>query len=168
MVPHPGRRMNKPLLAQLQATIDREIPICAKMGIEVVRFDDNQLTLRLPIEGNRNHKRTAFAGSLNALCTVTGWALVCLLAQGSGSGGDIVIRRGKIRYLKPLKDDPILSTSNPLDPLQLDYFYEMLAEKGQSKLDVDVTIPATEGLAVRFSGSYVVLGCDAPPPTARR
>ena len=37
--------------------------------------------MRLPLDRNRNHQQTAFAGSLNALCTITGWGSVYLLLR---------------------------------------------------------------------------------------
>ena len=145
------------LLDDLQATLHREIPLCAQMGVEVDRYEDGRLTLRLPLGPNRNHKRTAFAGSLNALCTITGWSLVFLLARQRQMRGDIVIRRSSIKYLQPVDFDPIQATTAELDAGLLDYFSEMLREKGQAKLDLRVEIPGIEGMAVSFAGSYVVL-----------
>ncbi len=37
--------------------------------------------MRLPLGPNRNHQQTAFAGSLNALCTIAGWGTVLLLLK---------------------------------------------------------------------------------------
>jgi thioesterase domain-containing protein len=145
------------LLDDLQRTLHREIPICAQMGIEVESYEGGRLTLRLPLGPNRNHKQTAFAGSLNALCTVTGWALVHLLVRERRTQADIVIRRSSIKYLQPLDRDPIRATSDELDAGLLTYFTEMLQEKGQAKLDLHVGIAGVDGSAVRFTGSYVVL-----------
>ena len=39
--------------------------------------------MRLPLGPNRNHQQTAFAGSLNALCTIAGWGTVVSAAQGA-------------------------------------------------------------------------------------
>ena len=41
--------------------------------------------MRLPLDPNRNHQQTAFAGSLNALCTIAGWGSVYLLLRGTRS-----------------------------------------------------------------------------------
>ncbi len=149
--------MAHPLLDELQKTLHREIPICAQMGIEVEGYEESRLTLRLPLTPNRNHKRTAFAGSLNALCTVTGWGLVYLLARERETYGDIVIRRSSIKYLQPVTSETIRATSMELDDGLLAYFTEMLREKGQAKLDLRVEIRGLDGPAVSFTGSYVVL-----------
>jgi thioesterase domain-containing protein len=144
-------------LDDLQATLHREIPICAQMGIAVESYEGGQLTLRMPLSPNRNHKRTAFAGSLNALCTVAGWGLVYLLSRERQEFGDIVIRRSSIKYLQPVDRDVVTATTEALDHSLIDYFAEMLVEKGQAKLDLHVEVPGIEGPAVSFTGSYVVL-----------
>ena len=144
-------------LDDLQATLHREIPISAQMGIAVGGYDAGRLTLQMPLAPNRNHKRTAFAGSLNALCTVTGWCLVYLLSRERQEFGDVVIRRSSIKFLQPVDGDVIMATTEQLDPALVDYFAEMLLEKGQAKLDLRVEVPGIDGPAVCFAGSYVVL-----------
>jgi hypothetical protein len=42
------------------------------------------------------------------------------------------------------------------------FFLEMLGDKGQAKLDLTVEISGSDGPAVTFSGSYVVLPPGAP------
>jgi thioesterase domain-containing protein len=150
-------------LDELQATLYREIPITAQMGISVARYEAGQLTLEMPLAPNRNHKRTAFAGSLNALCTVAGWCLVYLLSRERQEFGDVVIRRSSIKFLHPVDGDVIAATTERLDPSLIDYFAEMLLEKGQAKLDLRVEIPGVDGPAVCFAGSYVVLESRAVP-----
>ena len=57
----------------------------------------------------------------------------------------------------PVDGDVITATTEQLDPALLDYFAEMLLEKGQAKLDLRVEVPGIDGPAVCFAGSYVVL-----------
>ena len=113
--------------------------------------------MRMPLEPNRNHKKTAFAGSLNALCTITGWGTVVLLAQPHGPNGGIVIRRSSIRYLQPIESPTVQATCLPVADIDLNYFREMLSEKGQAKLDLRIEIAGEDGPTVVFNGSYVVM-----------
>src|SRR4051812_24427468 len=76
------------LLAELQATLEREIPMSAQMGMQVHEGGLGGLVVRLPLNPNRNHQQTAFAGSLNALCTIAGWGYVFLLLRDLGRGGN--------------------------------------------------------------------------------
>ncbi len=150
--------MDDSTLELLQQTLRREMPITVPMGIEVVSWENEQLAVRMPLEPNRNHQYSAFAGSLNALCTVVGWGTLFMLLKRESLEGNVVIRRGKIRYLRPVRQAEFLAIGLPIDPPDSDYFFELLRSKGKSKLDVDVEIADEQGPYVRFEGSYVVQG----------
>jgi len=154
--------VHPPLLAELQAILEREIPMCAQMGICVHDGGTDGLVMRMPLTPNRNHQQTAFAGSLNALCTIAGWGSVYLLLRELGRDGNIVIRRGTIRYQEPVTSSEILARCQPVSAEARQYFLEMLCDKGQAKLDLAVEIAGADGPAVSFSGSYVVLPPGAP------
>lgn len=119
--------------------------------------------MRMPLDPNRNHQQTAFAGSLSTLCTIAGWGSVYLLLRELGRGGTIVIRRGAIRYQEPVTAPEIFARVLPVSAEARQYFLEMLDDKGQAKLDLAVEVAGSDGPAVSFHGSYVVLP-DAPAP----
>src|SRR3954452_21814709 len=145
------------LLVELQATLDREIPMSTQMGICVHDGGEDGLVMRLPLNPNRNHQQTAFAGSLNALCTITGWGSVYLLLRELGRRGNIVIRRSQIKYLEPVMSSEIYARCRPINPVARQYFLDMLDDKGQAKLDLAIEVTGHDGPAVSFQGSYVVL-----------
>jgi thioesterase domain-containing protein len=150
------------VLSELQGVLEREIPMCAQMGIKVHNGGADGLVMRLPLNPNRNHQQTAFAGSLNALCTITGWGSVYLLLRELGRNGNIVIRRSSIKYQEPVASSEIYARCQPVSAEARQYFLEMLGDKGQAKLDLTVEIAGSDGPAVSFSGSYVVLPPGAP------
>jgi len=143
-------------LELLQQTLGREMPITVPMGIEVVSWEHEQLAMRMPLEPNRNHQYSAFAGSLNALCTIVGWGTIFMLLKDASLDGNIVIRRGKIRYLRPVRTPEFLASGLPIDADQRAYFFELLRSKGRSKIDLAVEIADEQGPYVTFQGSYVV------------
>jgi thioesterase domain-containing protein len=153
---HDIAAAESPLLRDLQTTLEREIPMCSQMGIRVHRGGAEGLVMRLPLGPNRNHQQTAFAGSLNALCTITGWGSVFLLLRDLNRNGNIVIRRSTIRYHQPVNTPEILAHCQPVTTESRQYFLEMLDDKKQAKLDLEVDIPSPGGPLVSFSGSYVV------------
>src|SRR5262245_9873155 len=114
-----------PALAELQATLQREIPMCAQMGIGVHDASADGLVMRLPLNPNRNHQQTAFAGSLNALCTIAGWGSVYLLLRELGRSGNIVIRRSTIKYQEPVTSSEIFARCLPVAAEARQYFLEM-------------------------------------------
>lgn len=148
--------MHAAALLELQQTLQREMPICTPMGIRPVSWDGCELAMEMPLAPNRNHQYSAFAGSLNALCTIVGWGTVFLLLHHEGRAGNIVIRRSQIRYLRPVRDTMIIARGLPLDAMGASFFYELLRSKGRSKLDVSTEIADAEGPLVSFQGSYVV------------
>jgi thioesterase domain-containing protein len=148
--------MATPLLDELQATLDGEIPMCAQMGIRVHSVSPQGLVMRLPLGPNLNHRQTAFAGSLNAVCTIAGWGTVFLLLKDIDRKGNIVIRRSTIRYNQPVDTAEILARCQPVPAASRQFFLEMLDDKKQAKLDLEVEIQGTDGPLVSFAGSYVV------------
>ncbi len=149
--------MDEDLLQNLEQTLARELPLSRAMEIEVVCWDRETLAMKMPLEPNKNHQYSAFAGSLNALCTVVGWGTIFLLLAREGLSGNVVIRRGKIRYHRPVISSEITARGLPVDAEQLDYFFELMRDKGKSKLDLATQIVDDEGILVSFQGSYVVL-----------
>ena len=154
--------MDDQLLNLLGETLRREMPITTAMGFETVSWDGSQLAMSMPLDANRNHQYSAFAGSLNALCTVVGWGTVFLLLQSQGLEGNIVIRRGKIRYLRPVLTPQIVAKGLTIDPEGSAYFFELLRSKGKSKIDIQTQIADSQGPYVSFQGSYVV-ECNEDP-----
>jgi thioesterase domain-containing protein len=148
---------SSPLLCELQATLERDIPMSAQMGIRVHKGDADGLIMRLPLGPNRNHQQTAFAGSLSALCTIAGWGYVYVLLRELGRRGSIVIRRSTIKYQEPVTSSEIYARCHPVAADARQYFLEMLDDKGQAKIDLAVEIAGATGPAVVFGGSYVVL-----------
>lgn len=147
----------EPELRELQNILEREIPMCCHMGIKVHQRDAEGLVMRFPFEPNRNHQQTAFAGSLNALCTIAGWGTVFLLLKKTGRSGSIVIRRSSIRYQEPVTSTDVFARCQPVSADAKQYFVEMLDEKKQAKLDLVVEIAGPTGPLVAFNGSYVVV-----------
>jgi len=143
-------------LRRLQETLAVEMPICASIGIRPVSWDGRQLAMQMPLGPNRNHQYSAFAGSLNALCTVVGWGTVFLKLHQQNLAGNIVIRRSQIRYLRPVRDEVIIARALPLNPGNEDFFFDLLRSKGRSKIDVATEIVDDLGTLVSFHGSYVV------------
>jgi thioesterase domain-containing protein len=143
-------------LRKLAQTLAEEMPICTPMGIRPVTWDGRRLAMEMPLSPNRNHQYSAFAGSLNALCTIVGWGTVFLMLHHKELAGNIVIRRSQIRYLRPVRSQQIIAHSLPIDCEAESYFFELLQTHGASKIDVSTEIADADGPLVSFHGSYVV------------
>jgi thioesterase domain-containing protein len=85
---------------------------------------------------------------------------VYILLKELNRRGTIVIRRGTIRYHEPVTSSEIFARCQPVTPEARQYFMEMLDEKKQAKLDLNVEIAGPAGPLVSFTGSYVVTQDD--------
>lgn len=147
-------------LANLQRVIDVEIPICQQMGVRVEGIVDDALLMSCPLERNRNHQATAFAGSLNALCTIAGWGLTYLETESFDPSAVIVIHRSSIKYHRPVDSAQIVARCLIATDDDRRHYQEMFAEKGQAKLNLRVEIdhpPLGDGPRVSFQGAYVAM-----------
>ncbi len=147
----------------LETTFRHEIPITGPLGVTVESYDGQLLCLKAPLAANINHKDTAFAGSLNALLTLSGWGLVWLILREAGITAKIVIQDSQVSYLLPVASDFVAGCRKP-DPAQLKRFTTMLLKKGKARLELRVEIRAGRQPAVTFQGRYVAHLVQPLPP----
>lgn len=142
-------------LRALGATLATEIPISSAIGLTVVDFDRDVLTLAAPLAPNMNHKDTAFAGSLNAVLTLAGWSLLWLIAYTESIPAKVVIQDSAIRYLRPVTRDFTARCHMP-GRNEIERLLLMLRRKGRARLELQAEIVEDDMTAVAFSGRYVV------------
>jgi thioesterase domain-containing protein len=112
--------------------------------------------LRMPLAPNRNHKGTAFAGSLSALTTLAGWSLLWLALRDAGEAAHVVIQDSTMRYLLPVHSDALATAEAPSAEAMAGML-AMLARRGRARIAVQVVVRDVDGVEVgRFGGRYVV------------
>jgi len=132
------------------------MPITAALGIELAALGPDGLVLAMPLDPNRNHKGTLFAGSLAALATLAGWSAVWLLARHAGEAAHVVIQDSSIRYLRPVRTDAIARCEVP-DPESRDRLLTTFRRRGRARLALQVTVHDADGEEVAvFQGRYVM------------
>lgn len=142
------------LLAELATTWHRDIPLAAAMGIGVESYDGATLTVRAPLQPNRNLHGTAFAGSLFSLCVLTGWGATWLAFRERGLSGVIVVADSSIQYRKAVSGDLVCRCTPVADALGTGL--AQFESTGRLRLDLACTIDAGDRRAVNFTGTYVV------------
>jgi thioesterase domain-containing protein len=142
-------------LHRLQSTLHSEIPLSAALGLRVVSYVDSCVTLEAPLAPNINHKDSAFAGSLNAVATLTGWSLLWLLLDEAALPGKIVIQDSAIEYRAPVVADFAVRCRLP-EAAQLQRFLLTLRKRQRARLALTAQIVQGDAVAVYFSGRYVV------------
>lgn len=154
------------LTRELQAVLHHEIPLTRQIGLIVQEYDGVRLSLRAPLAPNVNHKSTAFAGSLTAVATLTGWGLMWLILRERGLRGVIVIQESATQYRLPVGHDFVATCQMPAERAT-GRFLSGLRRHGKARLPLMVDIHGGSGqVAVAFTGSYVAFLDQAQPEDA--
>lgn len=147
------------LAEALQKTLEHEILLTRHLQLRVSSYDEHGLTLHAPLAPNINHKRTAFAGSLNSVVTLAGWGLLWLALKEQGLRAKVVIQDSTCSYLRPVSED--FSAHCPrLSQEQTARMVEALEKRGKARLELSVEIRQGTKTAVLFTGRYVILAVN--------
>lgn len=145
---------NAALLAATESFLHEQIPITRAMGVKVTRYDENGLELTAPLAANHNHLGTAFGGSLSAVATLAGYALLWLLLEDRTV--HVVVREGHISYRHPVEGE-IRAVCRPPEPAQREAFQKTFRQAGKARLELGVTVEHAGQVCVEFTGVYVAL-----------
>jgi thioesterase domain-containing protein len=150
------------IVDELQTIFAHELPITSSMGIAVEQYDGHSLILAAPLQPNINHKNTAFAGSLNALTTLTGWGLIWIVLKEAGEAGKIIIQESAIHYKRPIAGDFKAQCDKPPE-ITTKRFLHTLERHHKARIALDVSIMQDKHVAVQFHGRYVAYHEGAIP-----
>ena len=148
------------LARELQETWRREIPLANALAIEVASCTPEEIVVRAPLAPNRNLHGTAFAGSLFAVCVLTGWGAAWRALKTRSAGGLIVVAESRIKYRAALTGD-LVCVCRP-DPEDVEQRLAGLTASGRASLPLVCTIDQDGKRAVIFEGEYVVQRKEEP------
>jgi thioesterase domain-containing protein len=146
--------MNDDLLRDTERFLHEQIPITLAMGVRLESYDGTQLVLTAPLGPNHNHLGTAFGGSLSALATLTGYAMLWL--QLGDHKAHIVIRESTIRYKHPVRGTLRAVCLRP-DEAALATFRQKFASTGKAHVRLQVSLNHGDQTCVEFDGDFVAL-----------
>ena len=146
--------MNDDLLRDTERFLHEQIPLTRAMGVRLESYDGEQLVVTAPLEPNHNHLGTAFGGSLSALTTLTGYAMLWL--QIGDRNAHIVIRESNIRYKRPVRGTLRAICLRPEDA-SLAAFKATFQSTGKAHIKLQVEIIHAEQICVVFEGYFVAL-----------
>lgn len=140
--------------AAIERFLHEQIPLTRAMEVRVESFGAGGLVLTAPLAPNHNHLGTAFGGSLAALATLAGYALVWL--EFGDRGSHVVIRDSAIRYVRPVRGNLRAVCARP-EQAELEEFRTQFTREGKSRLRLRVIIEEDGEAAVEFEGTFVAL-----------
>jgi thioesterase domain-containing protein len=143
-------------LRALRRKLTTEMPITQRLGIRFGGAAGGGVRLRAPLAANINHRGTAFAGSLNALATLAGWATVWLVLRRHDLPGQVVIQDSTVHYARPVTGD-FEARCEPPTHDAIAHLLESVRRRGRGRIELTVTVSDRQGPAVNFRGRYVAL-----------
>jgi thioesterase domain-containing protein len=146
--------MTKTSLAKI---LKKQIPLSNAMGIHVVkcsRFEGVQL--RLPLKPNRNHKNTAFGGTLVAAQALASWAAIMAILEDEGLMAEVVIQRQFSEFIRPVKNNFSVKT-HKITSNDILRFCKILRRFGKARIEISACVMVGGKLAATFKGEYVAI-----------
>ena len=136
--------------------LHRNIPLVAAMQARVVACGDGGIELRAPLAPNRNHRGTAFGGSLAVLGIAAGWALVEQGLREAGIKARVVIQKSECEYFEPVAEE--FSAAGTLPAGEWPQFLDTLRKRGKARIAVESELrSAGRRPAVRHRGTFVAI-----------
>jgi thioesterase domain-containing protein len=145
----------------LRTMLAREMPAAQRLGFTVEDVSATAVRLGASFDINRNHQGSAFAGSVNALATLAGWAAVWLTLQEAGIEANAVLQDSEIRYLHPIMTDFSAICPFPSDA-ERTALLSAVTRHRRGRVPVQVDVTAHNETVARFHGRYVALLGNGP------
>ncbi len=144
--------MTRSSLAQL---IKSQIPLTKAMGLQVKRCSVRSgVVFSLPLKPNRNHKNTAFGGTLVAGQALASWAWLMAVLDQNQLNAEVVVQRQVGEFLRPVDKNFIVQTDKV--PIQeLERFLVTLKRRGKARIMISARVLNKGELAATYSGEYV-------------
>ena len=130
---------------RLESDLHELIPISRAMAIRVERLTEDTLVLAAPLAANHNHAGTGFAGSLYAIASLAGWALLRTVFERRSLSPELVLGEGTMRYLRPATGDLAATARLPAD--EQSALIERVAAGQRARTELEIPVPDT-GTAV--------------------
>jgi thioesterase domain-containing protein len=132
------------------------MPVTQRLGVRLVGIRHGAVSLQAPFAANTNHAGTAFAGSLNAIATLSGWATVWLLLREREISAQVVIQDSTVRYLRPVTGD-FEAVCAPPSEEAIAHLVAAVTRRGKGRIELAIAVRDHQGDAVQFRGRYVAI-----------
>lgn len=131
------------------------IPFAARSGIEATRLEKEGISLKMPLEPNRNHIGTMYAGALFTLAEMMGGAVAMVYFMEHGL---VPIVKGlNIKFVKPARTD--ITTGWHMEDEEVQRVIADCQEKGKGEYTINLELEDKDGVVVAVSeGFYQVRG----------
>ena len=141
----------------LSQILKSKIPLSKAMGIRVSGCSVlGGVKFHLPLKPNRNHKNTAFGGTLVAAQALASWAWMMELLDKYNISAEVVVQRQHSEFRLPVKKNFRVATQKVSDA-EIKRFLRTLARRHRARLRVSARVLSGGRLAAEYTGEYVAL-----------
>lgn len=142
---------------QLAKMISTQIPLSKAMGLKVESASASRgVIFNLPLKPNRNHKNTAFGGTLVAAQALACWAWLMVFLNKKELDGEVVIQRQTGEFLHPVPRNFKVHVCPPSAQSQKQFLLA-LRKKRKARIEIYAEIICKDQLAASFRGEYVAV-----------
>ena len=126
-------------------------PISKAMGVSVLSYDLNSLTVTAPLAPNINPHQSAFGGSLFSIAALAGWGLLQMKLSELLLDCNTVVMSGEVTYKRPVLDDLLCVCNLPNDWAN---FQSTLLLNRATSVVLSSVFKKSEQEAMRLSARY--------------
>jgi thioesterase domain-containing protein len=133
------------------------IPVISGMDVDIIKIEDQSITLTAPLNTNINYEGTACGGSLNTLCILSSYLLVHhALKSKKIPFNSLVIQDSSIKYLSPVHED--FKAKSRVETRDVDLLVKLIDKKGVGRITVksEIKVGDSKVANVVFQGRFVV------------
>lgn len=151
--------MHLPDQAQrLQQFIQTHLPQLVAMQVAIDSYDGHTLRLSAPLALNHNDKMTGFGGSIYTLCLSNAIGLLFIKCFEAGLNPNLVVKKAEIQYLRPAKNDPLVSACASESESHWQDFFDYYRANGKSSISLQASLLGDAGPAAVFTGRFTIIG----------
>lgn len=146
------------LLDEFSQQVGKAIPLLQSMELRFAELSERNLRVDMPLAPNINDKQTGFGGSISALATITGWAIVTLWLKRQSHQHpvpeqyEVMVAESHIRYLAPATGDMYAMAT--VDNTTMNAFGSTLQSRGAAGVTLQVSIEQSGSPVALFTGTY--------------
>jgi thioesterase domain-containing protein len=141
---------------ELRAYLYQNIPLARALAVEVLVVGEGCVELGAPLAPNRNHRHTAFGGSVAAVAILAGWGWLRARLAPRAPELELVIQRQEMEFLRPIDADFTARCAAPA-ATAWQRFERALVARDRARLELAVEVRCRGRVGATFRGAYVAL-----------
>jgi thioesterase domain-containing protein len=141
---------------RLQMILNKQIPLSKAMKLKVRACAGQGVEFALPLKPNRNHKNTAFGGTMVAAQALACWSWLMLLLEENAIVAEVVLQRQSAEFLRPVHYNFTIKTRSVNKSAQTQ-FIKTLKRFSKSRIQVESQVMMRGRLVGTYVGEYVAI-----------